>query len=184
MKKKLMALLLAFVCAVGSFSAMIAVEQPVAIEAAAKKKAPSLSKVYSAVKKAYGENYLPNIRLKKDDIKSIYGISSSWYSGAIAETCMINIQADEFIVVKAKNSNAKKKIKKALNAYREKQIELQKNYVNYEKRVASRVYLKGDYVCYICLGYVDKNGKDEEEMVKAYKAETAKGVKAIQKLYK
>ena len=183
MKKKLLAFVLALSCTVGAFSVATTVDQPVAAEAATKKKAPSLTKVYSAVKKAYGDDYLPDVRLKKNQIKEIFGVSDSWYTGVIAETRMINIQAEDIVIVKAKNANTKKKIKNALSSYRKNQIEQERNYVNYEKRLASRVYVKGDYVCYICLGTVDKTGKNEEELVAAYKEEVAKAVNAINKLY-
>ena len=95
MKKKLLAFVLALSCTVGAFSVATTVDQPVAAEAATKKKAPSLTKVYSAVKKAYGDDYLPDVRLKKNQIKEIFGVSDSWYTGVIAETRMINIQAEE-----------------------------------------------------------------------------------------
>lgn len=182
MKKKLLAFVLALACTVGTFGTATVAEQPVTVEAATKK-APTLSKVYNAVKKAYGKDYLPDVRLKKNQIKEIFGVSDSWYSGVIAETRMINIQAEDIVIVKAKNANAKKKIKNALNSYRKNQIEQERNYVNYEKRLASRVYVKGNYVCYICLGTVDKTDKSEEELVEAYKKEVAKAVDAINKLY-
>lgn len=188
MKKRILAFVLALVCAAGSFSAVTAVEQPITIEAATKKKAPSLSKVYSAVKNAYGKNYLPNMRLKKDEIKSRYGISSSWYSGAVAEVPMISAQADELVIVKAKNADAKKRIKSALTDYRKWLQEESFQYpANEPKVAAARIYVKGDYVCLFVLGTIDKkiaDGTDDDKKVEAYKAENAKAVKAIQKLYK
>lgn len=188
MKKKLLALILAFACVAGTLSAVTAVEQPVTIEAATKKKAPSISKVYSAVKKAYGTNYLPSMRLSKDEIKTRYGISSSWYSGAIAEVPMISAHADELVIVKAKNANAKKKIKSALADYRKWLQEESFQYpMNQPKVQAAKIYVKGDYVCLFVLGKIDQKiaeGTDDEKKVEAYKAENEKAVKAIQKLYK
>ena len=186
MKKKIMALVLALGCVAGAFSAVTAVEQPVSMEAATKKKAPSLSKVYSAVKKAYGSNYLPSYRLSNDEFEKRYAISGKWYSGAIAELPMINVQVDELVIVKAKNKRAKKKIKSALLNYREDKIEDAKHYVGLEKCLASRVYVRGDYVCFICLGSIDQSidfGTDDSKKIDAYKAENAKAVKAIRKLY-
>lgn len=188
MKKKVIALALALICACGVFSAVTAVEQPVAMEAATKKKAPTLSKVYSAVKKAYGDNYVPNTRLTKDEIKARYGISSSWYSGAIAEVPMISVQADELVIVKAKNSDTKKKIKSALVSYQKKLKEDTFQYpANQLKLQASRVYVKGNYVCFFVLGTISNaqaTQTDESKVIDAYKAENEKAVKAIQKLYK
>ena len=187
MKKKVMALLLAVACTAGAFAATTAVEQTVPIEAATQK-APTLSKVYNAAKKAYGRDYLPNTRLKKDEIKARYGISSSWYKGAVAEVPMISAQADELVIVKAKNADAKKKIKSALVDYRKWLQEESFQYpVNEPKVKAARIYVKGDYVCLIVLGKIDQkfaNGDDEAKKIEAYKAQNAKAVKAIQKLYK
>lgn len=192
MKKKMMALVLAFVCAAGAFSAVTTVEHPVTMEAATKKKAPSINQVYSAVKKAYGNKYLPNYRLNqepdKDEIKIRYGISKSWYTSAIAEVPMITAHADELVIVKAKNTASKKKIKSALLSY---QKQLKNDTLQYPqnqlKIQASRVYVKGDYVCFFVLGSISNSQADqadESKVIAAYKAETAKAVKAIQKLYK
>lgn len=188
MKKKIMALILAFVCVAGVFSVATAVEQPVQMEAATKKKAPSINQVYSAVKKAYGDNYLPNMKLSKDEIKSRYGISKSWYTSAIAEVPMMSAQADELVIVKAKNTASKKKIKSALLSY---QKQLKNDTMQYPqnqlKLQASRVYVKGNYVCFFTLGTISNSQAeqaDESKVIEAYRAENAKAVKAIQKLYK
>ena len=188
MKKKILALVLAFACVAGACSVETAVQQSNTIEAATKKKAPSLSKVYAAVKKAYGDNYIPNMRLSKDEIKDRYGISSSWYSGAIAEVPMISTHADELVIVKAKNDSAKKKIKSALAAHQKRLKEDTFQYpANQLKLQASRVYVKGNYVCFFALGTISNAQSqqfDESKVIEAYKAENAKAVKAIQKLYK
>lgn len=187
MKKKLLALVLALACTVGTLSATVAVDQPIIVEAATKK-APLLNTVYSAVRNAYGSDYLPNMRLSKDEIKSRYGISSSWYKGAIAEVPMISAQADELVIVKAKNSNAKKKIKSALVKYRKWLQEESFQYpMNQTKVQAAKIYVKGDYVCLFVLGTIDNriaSGTDDEKKIEAYKAENAKAVEAIRKLYK
>lgn len=188
MKKKLLALVMAIACIVGTFSAVATVEQPITVEAATKKKAPSISKVYSAVKKAYGKNYLPTGRYSNKEILQYYGISSSWYSSVIAEYAENSAQVDELVIVKAKNADAKKKIKSALADYRRYQQEEAFQYpMNMPKVQAARIYVKGDYVCYICLGVIDQKiyrGDDDGKKVDAYKAENAKAVNAIKKLYK
>ena len=187
MKKRLMALLLALACAAGSFSAVTAADQPVTVEAATKKKAPLLNNVYSAVKKAYGNNYIPNMRLSKDEIKSRYGIPSSWYKGAIAEVPMISAHADELVIIKAKNPDAKKKIKRALLSHQKKLKEDTFQYpANQLKLQASKVYVKGDYVCFFALGTIsnEQSQQDESKVIEAYRAENEKAVNAIKKLYK
>lgn len=187
MKKQLLAFALALACAVGTFGTATVAEQPVTVEAATKK-APTLSKVYNAVKKAYGKDYLPNIRLKKDEIKTRYGISSSWYNGVVAEVPMISAQADELVIVKAKNAETKKKIKSALVDYRKWLQEESFQYpMNAPKVKAAKIYVKGDYVCLFVLGTIDQkiaNGDDEAKKVEAYKTQNAKAVKAMRNLYK
>lgn len=186
MKKKIIAVLLALVCLSAVLPTVTAVEQPVTMEAATKKKAPTLSKVYSAVKKAYGNDYIPNTRLSKDEVKARYGISSSWYSGVIAEVPMINVQVDELVIVKAKNASAKKKIKSALLDYQKKLKEDTFQYpANQLKIQASKVYVKGNYVCFIMLGSLSNDAMQQEEskVIDAYKAQNEKAVNAINKLY-
>lgn len=188
MKKKIMTVALALLCAFGAFATVTAVEPQVSMEAATKKKAPSLNAVYSAVKKTYGKDYLPNMRLTKDEVKTRYNISSSLYSGVIAEVPMMSAHSDELVIVKAKNSSAKKKIKSALVAYQKKLKEDTFQYpANQLKLQASRVYVKGNYVCFFSLGMISNSQSsqsDESKVIEAYKAENAKAVKAIQKLYK
>lgn len=188
MKKRLFAFMLAFTCVAGAFSAVTAVEEPVTIEATTKKKAPSLNKVYNAVKKVYGENYAPSERLDKDAIKSRYGIASNWYSNAIAEVPMMSFSADECVIVKAKNADAKKKIKKALQKYQKTLKQDVHQYpMNLLKIQASKIYVKGDYVCFFILGSVPnevEEQEDESKVIEAYKKQNNKAVNAIKKLYK
>lgn len=188
MKKRIIAAVILIFCVVGAFAAVTAVEPQVSMEAATKKKVPSINTVYSAVKKAYGEDYIPNMRLSEDEANTRYGISGSWYSGVIAEIPMMNVHSDELVIVKAKNSSAKKKIKSALTAYQKKLKEDTFQYpANQLKLQASRVYVKGNYVCFFSLGMISDAQaaqSDESKVIEAYKAENAKAVKAIQKLYK
>lgn len=186
MKKKLLGLLLALVCALTALPAVTALEQPVTMEAATKK-SPSISKVYSAVKNAYGDDYLPDVRLSKDEIKARYGISSSWYTSAIAEVPMISANVDTLVIVKAKNADAKKKIKAALKDYRRDLIADTHQYpMNQLKIQASKVYVKGNYVCFIMLGTLDREQENQEDskVIAAYKKLNNKAVTAIKNLYK
>lgn len=186
MKKKLLALLLVLVCALTALPAETALEQPVTTEAATKT-APSISKVYSSVKNAYGDDYLPDVRLSKDEINARYGISSSWYTSAIAEVPMISTHVDTLVIVKAKNASAKKKIKSALIDYRKDLIADTHQYpMNQLKIQASKVYVKGSYVCFFMLGTLDdeQDGQDDSKIIAAYKKLNNKAVTAIKNLYK
>ena len=91
-------------------------------------------------------------------------------------------------IAKAKNKNTKKKIKNKLTAYRQGLINDTMQYpMNLLKIQASKVYVKGDYVFFIMLGYVDSNTEEtstEEQVIEAYKAENQKAVDAINALFK
>lgn len=185
MKKKVLAFILAVVCAISAVPAAAVAEAPVRAEAA-KKKTPSISAVYSAVKKAYGDDYVPNVRLKKDEIKARYGIEDSWYTSAIAEVPMISVHVDTLVIVKAKNAASKKKIKKALTDYRKSLIGSTSQYpMNQLKIQASKVYVKGSYVCFFMLGRLDAEQEDQEEskVIAAYKKLNNKAVQAVRSLY-
>ena len=159
MKKKLTAILIACLCVAEATSVVVPIAEPVTVMAATKagtkqtkKKAPSLNKVYKAVKKAYGDSYTPSVKLSGDDIKNTYGIKSSWYSGAIAEVPMMSVHADELVIVKAKNASSKKKIKAALTSYQKYLKKDAHQYpANQVKIQASKIYVKGNYVCFLRL---------------------------------
>lgn len=192
-KKGLAALVLTAAVAAGAFSFSTArtvtdvtpsagADAPVVTVQAAS--APSASKLAKAVKKAYGNNYLPNFKLGKNDIKDKYGVASSLYSSAYAEVPMISAQADEMVIFKAKNSASKKKIVTAIKKYQKNLIENSMQYpMNVLKVQASKVYTNGKYVCFFILGgYVDmkteENGSDEQ-ILKAYQDMNKKAVNAV-----
>lgn len=192
MKKKFAAMLIACLCVAQAATAAAPIAAPITVEAATKtattkkKKAPTLNKVYKAVKKAYGDDYTPTLRLSKDEANERYGLKKSWYSGVIAELPMISVNADELVIVKAKDKKSKTKIKKALQAYKEKKAG---NVHDYPSKLlqyqAARVYVKGDYVCFIILGSIDNKTaeKSDDKVIAAYKKQNEKAVDAIKKLY-
>ena len=124
MKKKIVAMILVLACVTGIYAPENAWEAPVTVEASTQKgkKTPSIQKVYNAVKKAYGDDYIPSEKVSKKELKERYGISSKWYSAAIAEVPMISANADTLVIVKAKNAASKKKIRWALKKYREEPV--------------------------------------------------------------
>lgn len=194
MKKKLTAILIACLCVTEATSVVVPIAEPVTVMAATKagtkqtkKKAPSLNKVYKAVKKAYGEDYVPSEKLTKNLANEYYGLKSSWYSGLIAERPMISAHADELVIVKAKNASSKKKIKAALTSYQKYLKEDAHQYpANQVKIQASKVYVKGNYVCFFILGTIDNKTEEQGEAkaLAAYKKQNEKAVNAIKKLYK
>lgn len=192
MKKKLLAMLIACLCVTEAATVFVPVSEPIRVEAATKsnkktKKAPSLNKVYKAVKAAYGDDYIPNVKLGKEEANEVYGLKSSWYSGIVAERPMMSAHCDELIIVKAKNNSSKKKIKRALVKYQKALIEDTMQYpANQIKLQASKIYVKGNYVCFFVLGSIDNKTEEQGEAkaLAAYKKQNKKAVKAINKLYK
>ena len=181
MKKKIVAMILVLACVTGIYAPENAWEAPVTVEASTQKgkKTPSIQKVYNAVKKAYGDDYIPSEKVSKKELKERYGISSKWYSAAIAEVPMISANADTLVIVK--------KIRSALKKYREELIQDTCQYpMNQLKIQASKVYVKGNYVCFIMLGTISNKQEEqsEDKVIAAYKKQNEKAVKAISKLYK
>ena len=146
--------------------------------------APSASKLAKAVKKAYGNDYLPNYKLGKTDIKDKYGVASSLYSSAYVEVPMMSGHVDELVIFKAKNSASKKKILSAVKKY---QKNLKENTLQYPMNVlkiqASKVYTNGKYVCFFMLGgYADSNQEEnssEEQIIKVDQNMNKKAVNAV-----
>ena len=192
MKKKLIVMLIACLCVVEAASVVVPLSEPVTVEAATKKaskkkKTPNLNKVYNAVKDAYGKEYIPNSKLSKDEVNARYGLKKEWYSGVVAELPMISVNADELVIVKAKDADSKKKIKNALKQYQKNLMENMHQYpANQLKVQASKVYVKGNYVCFFVLGDIDSKTeqKSDEKVIAAYKKQNEKAVNAIKKLYK
>lgn len=192
MKKKLIVMLIACLCVVEAASVVVPLSEPVTVEAATKKaskkkKTPNLNKVYNAVKGAYGKDYTPNVKLSKDEVNVRYGLKKEWYSGVVAELPMISVNADELVIVKAKDADSKKKIKNALKQYQKNLMENMHQYpANQLKVQASKVYVKGNYVCFFVLGDIDSKTeqKSDEKVIAAYKKQNEKAVNAIKKLYK
>ena len=194
MKKRLTALVLAAAVCTGTCS-IPAVSSPAAgtgtfdtvtVQAAAK---PSASSLAAAIKKAYGENYWPNYKLDKDEIKSKYGVASSLYTSAYAEVPMISAHVDQMVIFKAKNKAAKKKILSAVKTYQKNLKEDTMQYpANLLKIQASKVYTNGNYICFFMLGgtvdkSVEENGSDEE-IIKAYQKLNNKAVSTVKKKLK
>ena len=191
MKKSSVARIAVFAVAVGVLSAVAAtgcsMKNQSGTDTETVQNSPEPDAVYEAVKAAYGENYLPNMRLTDEEIEVRYGISNDLYSSAIAEVPMISVQVDELVLVKAKDEAARDTIEEALTAYQNVLREDTFQYpANQLKIQASKVYVKGDYVCFIMLGVLDNETSqqtDESKVIEAYKAENDKAVAAINALF-
>jgi len=192
MKKKLLVTLLALSLAAGSLAPVSPLDNTAVVAKAAKKKlkkkTPSVNKIYKAVVAKFGEGYLADLKLTKDEIKLRYGISSSWYTDIIAEIPMMSAHVDTLIIAKAKNKTAKNKIKKKLTSYRQALVKDTNQYpMNLMKIQASKVYVKDNYVFFIMLGSIDTKLEEtgtDEQILEAYKKENQKAVSAINAQFK
>ncbi|WP_154515843.1 DUF4358 domain-containing protein [Velocimicrobium porci] len=190
MKKRLFILGLISVLTVGvippaNFTNHV-VSTSVEVEAAAKNS--SVTSLAKSVKKAYGEKYIPNVKLSKTEIKDKFLIDSNLYSSAYVEVPMISAHIDTLAIFKAKNESTKKKIVSKLKEYKKEQIEHTLQYPsNLLKLHASKIYTNGNYVCFIMLGQVNRSVEesgDESAIIKAYQKQNLVAVNAIKKALK
>lgn len=163
-----------------------AVTTSVKVEAATKK--PSTASLAKSVKKAYGENYIPNVKMSKTEIKDTFLVSPNLYSSAYVEVPMISVHIDTLAIFKAKNESSKKKIVNKLKQYKKEQIDHTLQYPsNLLKLHASKIYTNGNYVCFIMLGQVNRSieeSGDESAIIKAYQKQNQIAVNAIKKAIK
>lgn len=147
--------------------------------------APSATTLASAVKKAYGKNYLPSYQLSSSEIKDRYGVSSSYYSSSYAEVPMMSAHVDELVIFQAKSDASKKQLKKALKKYQKQLKESTMQYpMNQLKIQGSKVYTNGNYVCFIMLGKISKKTEEqgsESDIIKAYQKQNKKAINAMKK---
>lgn len=162
-------------------SSPAAESKPAAQSSAPSSNAGRLNDVTDAVKKAYGENYLPSMDLTADDLSSRFGLNSDDYAAAYGQVAMISTQVDTFVAVEAKDGKADA-VAAALNSYRDDLVNNSMQYpMNVPKVNASRVYQKGNYVFFLMLGAAAPNDvmDDEAASLTFYQQQNDIAVKAI-----
>lgn len=185
MKKQMLSAALAVALAAGTVTAPVG--NHVITAEAAKKKAPTIKKIHKAVVDAYGENFVANYALTAEEANERFGLSSDWYKAVSADIPMISTHVDTLVIVRSKNAKTKKKIKKALKKYQQIQIQDAAQYpINLPKVQASKIYVKGDYVFFIMLGFIDNALEEtgvEEDIFEGYKEQNQIAVDAIDALF-
>lgn len=122
-----------------------------------------LEKIHTAVKEAYGENYIPSAPFDEQGMKELFGINSDLYENFIAEGPMISVHVDTFVAVKA-NEGKGEEVEKHLNDYRESQLNDAVQYpMNLPKIEASQVVRHGDYVFFVMLGSPSQEAEEKGE---------------------
>lgn len=120
----------------------------------------SLTEIVAAVKKAYGDGYLPNMTIDQDVLAEQYGIKKNMYEEVIAEGPMLSFQIDTFIAVKAKDGKAEE-VKAAMEKYKQYLLDESMQYpMNASKIPATQVYRFGNYVFFSML--VSPQGEEPE----------------------
>lgn len=138
-----------------------------------------LEDVYTAVKEAYGDQYIPSMEYDEQLMTDLFGISPELYVSYIAEGPMISVHVDQFIAVEAKEGKGEE-VETLLNEYRDGQLNDSLQYpMNLPKIEASEVIRHGDYVFFVMLGAMDQEAADEEEALEAAKESNRIGVDVI-----
>jgi len=113
-----------------------------------------LTELHTALKEAYGENYLPSMPLDETMMSEVVGINMDNVESFIAEMPMMSAHVDTFIGIKAKEGKADD-VEAELKAYHNNILENSMQYpMNEEKVKASQVIRKGDYVFMMMLGQI------------------------------
>lgn len=185
MKRQIIAIVIAAAMIAGGVPAGMKWQESFTAEAA--KKVPSIKKIYNSIVQAYGENYVADYSLTTEEINERYGLSSKWYKAAVSDIPLISARIDTLVIVRAKNAKTKKKIKKKLQEYQRVQIEDTLQYpMNLLKAQASKVYTKGDYVCFFMLGFISNELEEtgtEEEQIKGFEEQNQIAVDAVNALF-
>lgn len=137
------------------------------------------AKILSAIKEAYGENYLPSMPVEKEYLVSVMGLEEGSFTDFAGELPMISAHADMAIIVKAADGKAAD-VKEKLEAYRKYLIEDSMQYpMNMPKINASKVLENGDYLGYIILGAFSDEEADESAQADFAEEQVKIGVDAF-----
>lgn len=193
MKKRIVAFMLAAMMCAAAFTACSSGKDPqnnAENTPAAEETIPAeeevsveLTDIVSAVKEAYGDNYLPSMEFEEAMLSDLFGITMDDVEEFFAEGPMMSAHIDTFIVLKAKEGKVD-----SLKAELETYLEQQKNdamcYPNNLVRIQyGQVLSVGDYAIYMMLGGYDNDANTDEEIA-AYAEKMAKvGVDAVNALF-
>lgn len=143
----------------------------------------SLMYLRDAVAEALGEDYWPDSVMEPEYVQDLYGLKPDMYEDIFVETPMIGTNVDTLIIVQAKK-NRVEDVEKALNTYREGEINNTMQYpMNIGKVQASRIETIDNYVLFIQLGgsSVDAEEEGEEKVMELSREQNEKALEAIRK---
>lgn len=140
--------------------------------------------IASAIKAAYGENYLPNTAMTSEMTETKFGLKPDSYTEIFAESPMIGAHPDTLVIVKAAEGRLEE-VKGKLEEYREQLVNDTMQYpMNLAKIHASRVVVNGDFAAFILLGAINGNEDASEEEQAQFAEEQEKiGVDAFNAVF-
>lgn len=139
-----------------------------------------LTNVHEAVKKAFGESYVPSMPYDDVQLEEMFGVKKDLVKEFIAEGPMMSVHVDTFVGIEAKEGKADE-VEAALKSYREKLISDSMQYpMNLPKIEASEVQKIDNYVFFMILGEIPMDAETEEDQLAAAKAEMKKATTAVQ----
>lgn len=144
-----------------------------------------LATVVDAVKKAYGDDYLPDTEVDKDMLAERYGVTEDMYEEAYAQIPMISVNIDTLIAVKCKDGK-QQDVVDALKKYQENLKNDSLQYpTNAVKTQASRIIEKDGYVFFVMLGVIpmDVEEQGDEAILKKSEENNDIAQKVIDELF-
>lgn len=151
-----------------------------------------MEKIYKSIRSMYSDSYYPDTQMQNDSyyMTETLKLDASWYTDAIVEIPGISTGADKLILIKASEGNLEN-VKKALEAYRDNEINNTFQYPMNQAKVQSAVVeVVGDYVVYSILGgNIDEADwpsygiSGNEDLVATYQTRNMYAVWALQEYF-
>lgn len=145
----------------------------------------TLTDIHNALKKAYGDRYIPSQVYGSTDLNEMFGVKKDWYEFAIAEGPTYSTNVETFIGIKAKPGKAAE-VKKALDSYRTNALNGMQYPMNMPTVQASQVVENGDYVFYVMLGSAPMEAQEQSDQAALDAAQKANqiGIDIINNYFK
>jgi len=144
-----------------------------------------INTVHEAVKNEMGEFYYPDRDIEITELKDYTGLSEDQIEAFIAQSPMITMGVDTFIVIKASDGNGDA-VFEGLEKYRTFLVEESFQYpMNLPKVNAAKTVQYGDYSFFIMLGAYNDSIEDSEsdEAREYYESEVERVEKVIEKFF-
>lgn len=143
-----------------------------------------LTKVHEAVKKAFGDTYIPSMAYDAALLQEMFGVNKDLVKEFIAEGPMMSVHVDTFIGIEAQEGKADQ-VETALKAYKQNLIDTSLQYpMNLPKIKASAVQRIDNYVFFMILGEIPMDAETEEQQLAAAEGETKKATDAVESILK